>query len=93
MLMTPENSQHGTAESPPAAPETPVGMDQRLLTTKELMSFLNLSRTKIWELVKKENLPAFKLGGDYRYRQSEVIVWLENYRVAQTNDDNATSGK
>ena len=45
------------------------------------MRFLNLSRTKIWELVKHEQLPAFKIGGDYRYRKSEVIAWLEKYRV------------
>jgi len=93
MLMTPENTQHGTADSPPAVAKSLIGLDQQLLTTKELMSFLNLSRTKIWELVKKENLPAFKLGGDYRYRQSEVVVWLENYRVSQTNDENATPEK
>jgi excisionase family DNA binding protein len=28
-------------------------------------------------------LPAFKLGGDYRYRRSEVMQWLERYRVNQ----------
>ena len=46
-------------------------------------AFLNLSRTKIWELVQQEQLPAFKLGGDYRYRRSEVVQWLERYRVNQ----------
>ena len=51
------------------------------MTTRQLMEFLSLSRTKIWELVNKEQLPAFKIGGDYRYRQTEVIVWLERYRV------------
>ena len=50
------------------------------MTTKELMAFLNLSRTKIWELVTKQDLPAFKIGGDYRYRRSEVLVWMEKYR-------------
>ena len=51
------------------------------MTTRQLMEFLSLSRTKIWELVNKEQLPAFKIGGDYRYRRSEVIEWLERYRV------------
>lgn len=54
---------------------------QKLLTTRELMEFLNVSRTKIWELVKQDGLPAFKIGGDYRYRLSEVVAWLERYRV------------
>lgn len=55
--------------------------DEQLMTTRELMDFLNLSRTKLWELVNKEGLPAFKIGGDYRYKRSEVLVWLEKYRV------------
>jgi len=55
--------------------------DDELLTTRELMSFLNLSRTKIWEYVQREELPAFKIGGDYRYRRSEVLEWLERFRV------------
>ena len=60
-------------------PET----DQELMTTRDLMAFLHFSRTKIWALVQHEQLPAFKLGGDYRYRRSEVIQWRERYRVNQ----------
>ena len=52
-----------------------------LLTTRQLMEFLQLSRTKIWELVQQEGLPAFKIGGDYRYIRSEVLAWMEKYRV------------
>lgn len=55
--------------------------DDELMTTRELMEFLSLSRTKVWELVNKEQLPAFKIGGDYRYRRSEVLGWLEKFRV------------
>jgi excisionase family DNA binding protein len=52
-----------------------------LLTTRQLMEFLQLSRTKIWELVQQEGLPAFKIGGDYRYIRAEVLAWMEKYRV------------
>lgn len=55
-----------------------------MMTTRELMEFLNLSRTKIWELVTKQGLPAFKIGGDYRYRRSEVLTWMEKYRVGNS---------
>jgi len=61
--------------------------DEPFLTTRELMEFLNLSRTKLWELVNKEGLPAFKIGGDYRYRRAEVLAWLERYRVTPLSDD------
>lgn len=51
-----------------------------LLTTRDLMDYLQVSRTKVWELVTKQGLPAFKLGGDYRYRRGEVDQWLETMR-------------
>ncbi|MDA0809937.1 MAG: helix-turn-helix domain-containing protein [Planctomycetota bacterium] len=65
----------------PEKPKRTIHWDDELMTTRQLMEFLSLSRTKIWELVNKEQLPAFKIGGDYRYRRTEVIEWLEKYRV------------
>ena len=53
--------------------DTASSLDNELVTTRDVMAFLNFSRTKIWELVQHEQLPTFKLGGDYRYRRSEVI--------------------
>lgn len=73
----------GSAEAPvaPDKPKRTIHWDDELMTTRQLMEFLGLSRTKIWELVNKEQLPAFKIGGDYRYRRTEVLEWLEKFRV------------
>lgn len=59
------------------------GAGNELLTTRELMDYLQISRTKVWELVRDKTnpIPAFKLGGDYRYRRSEVDAWMETLRV------------
>lgn len=72
-----------TPAADPAADKSrrSIAWDDELMTTRQLMEFLSLSRTKIWELVNKEQLPAFKIGGDYRYRRSEVLAWLEKFRV------------
>ena len=72
-----------SAEAPvaPDKPKRSIHWDDELMTTRQLMEFLGLSRTKIWELVNKEQLPAFKIGGDYRYRRTEVLEWLEKFRV------------
>ncbi len=73
------------AEGSPPNLAAPAG-DEPLLTTRQLMEFLNVSRTKVWELVNKQGLPAFKIGGDYRYRRSEVLRWLEKYRVQPSSN-------
>ncbi|MCL2625102.1 MAG: helix-turn-helix domain-containing protein [Planctomycetaceae bacterium] len=59
-----------------------VPSDETLMTTSELMKFLNLSRTKIWAMIQNNGLPAFKFGGDYRFRKSEIIAWMERYRIS-----------
>lgn len=59
----------------------PTPPDETLMTTTELMAFLNLSRTKIWTMIQNEGLPAFKFGGDYRFRKSEILAWMEQYRI------------
>jgi excisionase family DNA binding protein len=46
------------------------------------MEYLQVSRTKVWELVHKKNLPAFQIGGDYRYRRSEIDAWIEGNRYS-----------
>ena len=56
--------------------------EDRFLNTQETMKFLNLSRGKVWELVKTGGLPAFKVGGDYRYRYSELVAWMEQFRIS-----------
>lgn len=76
-----EAEAKAAAPPQPEKPKRTIHWDDELMTTRQLMEFLSLSRTKIWELVNKEQLPAFKIGGDYRYRRSEVIEWLERFRV------------
>ena len=83
MTPTTKNTQQ---ESPPP--------DETLMTTTEVMAFLNLSRTKIWTMIQNDGLPAFKFGGDYRFRKSEVLQWMEQYRTntaAKTNTPNQKS--
>jgi excisionase family DNA binding protein len=76
-----EAERKAAADAQSDKPKRTIHWDDELMTTRQLMEFLSLSRTKIWELVNKEQLPAFKIGGDYRYRRSEVIEWLERFRV------------
>ena len=69
--------------------------DDTLMTTSELMAFLNLSRTKIWTLIRNDGLPAFKFGGDYRFRKSEILKWMERYRTnnAESTQPNTPTRK
>jgi len=78
MTMTKKTNEHNHQQ------KEAVPADETLMTTSELMTFLNLSRTKIWSMIQNEGLPAFKFGGDYRFRKSEIMAWMERYRISSS---------
>ena len=59
--------------------------DLELLTTAQVLSLLQIGRTKLWELVREEAFPAFRIGegrnSSLRYRRTDVLQWLERNRV------------
>jgi predicted DNA-binding transcriptional regulator AlpA len=56
-----------------------------LLTTSQVLELLQIGRTKLWELVRGEAFPAYRIGegrnSNLRYRRADVIGWLERNRV------------
>ena len=53
---------------------------KEVITGKEVMSLLNISRTTLWKLRKEENLPYTKVGKKYLYLRSEILTWLKTQR-------------
>ena len=56
-------------------------MIDRLLTAAELAEQLALSTATILDWFEAGRLPGFKLGRVVRFRESEVLAWLEVHRV------------
>lgn len=55
-------------------------MSERLLTARELGELLGFSPATIVDWAEAGKLPAFKIGGRLRFRESEVMEWLETKR-------------
>jgi predicted DNA-binding transcriptional regulator AlpA len=59
--------------------------DRELLTTSQVLALLQIGRTKLWELVRGEAFPAYRIGegrnSSLRYRRADVLGWLERNRV------------
>ncbi len=60
-----------------------------LLTTPQVLQLLQIGRTKLWELVRGEAFPAYRIGGGrnsgLRYRREDVLEWLEGRRVTEVS--------
>ena len=61
----------------------------RLLTVEELAERLNLPESWIYAHTRKRSgdpIPGFRLGKYWRFREAEVLQWLERHKTgARTN--------
>lgn len=54
--------------------------DDYLLTARELADYLGLSPSTVLDWWEAGRLPGFKIGTAVRFRESEVLEWLEAQR-------------
>jgi excisionase family DNA binding protein len=64
-----------------------------LLTARELGLLLGFSAATIVDWAEANKLPAFKIGGRLRFRESEVLAWLETKRAGAGGEVSATPSK
>ena len=59
--------------------------EEVILTSREAQELLRIGRTKLWELTRKNQIPAYRVGtgrtSDLRYKRSELIAWLDKNRI------------
>ena len=49
----------------------------RLLTLPEAAELLNVSTRTLQRMIRRSELPAFKVGGQWRVRESELARWIQ----------------
>ena len=56
-----------------------------ILTSREAREFLKIGRTKLWELTRGNEIPAYRVGvgkkASLRYKKSELLAWLDRNRI------------
>lgn len=59
--------------------------DDEILTSRGARDLLKIGRTKLWELTRKNLIPAYRVGdgksASLRYKRSELMQWLERNRI------------
>ena len=50
-------------------------MQNEILTVKELAEYLKVHPSTIYRLLKNTDLPAFKVGSDYRFNLTAIDQW------------------
>ncbi|WP_029046414.1 helix-turn-helix domain-containing protein [Cupriavidus sp. amp6] len=47
-----------------------------ILTLDEVAAYLKTGKRTVYRLVQRGEIPAFKLGGTWRFRRSELDLWI-----------------
>ena len=50
--------------------------DGEILTLEEVAAYLKAGKRTVYRLAQKGEIPAFKLGGNWRFRRSELDRWI-----------------
>jgi len=49
--------------------------DSDIMTVEEVATYLKVTDRSIYTLLTKEQIPAFKVGGSWRFRRDEIDAW------------------
>jgi excisionase family DNA binding protein len=52
-------------------------IDERFMTLKEIAEYLHLNERTVYKWAQEGTIPASKLGSTWRFRRSEVDLWVE----------------
>lgn len=70
---------------PGEPPDRRAAVEDEILTSEEARRLLKIGRTKLWDLTKKNMIPAYRVGegrtSGLRYKRSELLRWLDNNRI------------
>ena len=50
--------------------------ENEILTLEEVAVYLKAGKRTVYRLAQKGDIPAFKLGGTWRFRRSELDSWI-----------------
>jgi excisionase family DNA binding protein len=50
--------------------------DDHFLTTEEVLSYLHINLRTIYRLIRAGNLPAFRVGRQWRFRKEDIDAWV-----------------
>jgi len=53
----------------------------KFMTTSEVAAYLRVGRLTVYKMVRTGELPAFRIGSDYRFSVEEIDRWILGRKV------------
>ena len=55
--------------------------DDGFMTTEEVLEYLHVNLRTVYRLIKTKNIPAIRVGRQWRFRRRDIETWLESQRA------------
>lgn len=52
-----------------------------IFTIEELADYLKISKEKIYKMLQANELPAFKVGNQWRFKKSDIESWISKNTI------------
>lgn len=52
-------------------------MGDEVLTIREVADYLKVNEKTVYGLAQKHRIPAFKVGGQWRFRREDIEAWIQ----------------
>jgi excisionase family DNA binding protein len=64
-----------------------------ILTIREVAAYLKVTERTIYRLAAEKKIPAFKVGGTWRFPRSEIDQWIRQQTSAALTGDEGSDGQ
>lgn len=61
-------------------------MSDEILTLPEVAQLLKVAEKTVYSMAQKGQLPAFKVGGQWRFKRVDIDQWIEQRKAASRDD-------
>ena len=61
-------------------------MQDEILTLPEVAQLLKVAEKTVYSMAQKGQLPAFKVGGQWRFKRADLDQWIEQQKAASRDD-------
>ena len=61
-------------------------MVKRVLTVRELADYLHVHQSTIYRMLKRSQLPAFRIGSDWRFNLERIDRWRLDADLGSTHE-------
>lgn len=63
-------------------------MSDEILTLPEVALLLKVAEKTVYSMAQRGQLPAFKVGGQWRFKRTDLDEWIEDQKTSARDDRN-----